>query len=75
MIIFIRIVAWLFALLGALLGGGVLTIGVLGASGAPQEAAAAAIAACCAIVPYCIARALSELTRGLAGKNPTRESS
>ena len=54
---------WGLTLLGSLLGGVILVIGVFTANGAPQEAAAAAIALGCAVIPYCVARAISELTR------------
>jgi hypothetical protein len=37
--------------------------GVASANGAPQEAAVAAIACLIAIAPYCMARAVDELTR------------
>lgn len=42
------------ALLGAYLGG----MGVMNATGAPQEAAAAAVACALAIVPYVITRSV-----------------
>ena len=35
--------------------------GVASAQGAPQEAAAAAIAVDLAVIPYCLARAVSEM--------------
>ena len=54
-------VLWVFTLLGSLLGGLFGVLGLLTAHGAPQEAAAAAIAVACAVIPYCFARAASEL--------------
>lgn len=53
---------WVLAIFGALFGGLILLVGVSGASGAPQEAAAAAIAAAMAVIPYVLARAASELS-------------
>jgi hypothetical protein len=43
-------------------------LGIAGAESAPQEAAVAAIAAALAVVPYCLARALSEIRRGTENK-------
>lgn len=37
--------------------------GIFAANGAPQEAAAAAMGIACAVIPYCIARAVSEMGR------------
>lgn len=52
---------WVLTILGALLGALIAFVGVVGASGSPQEASAAAIGIACAVVPYCLARAVSEL--------------
>jgi len=52
---------WVITILGSLLGGGVLVFGVIGAQGAPQEAAAAAIGIGLAVIPYCLARAVAEM--------------
>ena len=57
-----RNVFWAFALLGALAGGAILVLGVMEANGAPQQAAAAAIGGAVAIIPYVLARAVSELS-------------
>ena len=46
-----------FAIVGALTA----VFGILGANGAPQEAAAAAIGMCCAVIPYIFARAITEM--------------
>ena len=54
---------WGLTLIGSILGGIVVLLGVLGANGAPQEAAAAAIGVSLAVVPYCLARAASELDK------------
>ncbi len=48
-------------LIGSILGALVLIFGVLGAEGAPQEAAAAAIGIGLAAIPHVFARAISEL--------------
>lgn len=47
--------------IGSILGGLVVLLGVAGAQGAPQEAAAAAIGLSLAVIPYCLARAASEM--------------
>jgi hypothetical protein len=52
---------WVLSLLGAVVGGLVLMVGVIGSSGAPQEAAAAGIACALAVIPYCFARAIEKL--------------
>lgn len=54
---------FILTIIGALLGAVVLVIGVAGASGAPQEAAAAAIAVALAVIPYCLARAAEALSK------------
>jgi hypothetical protein len=56
---------WGVSMFAAILGGlyGVIGVTVI-ANGAPQEASAAAVACMVAIVPYCMARAVDELTRG-----------
>jgi len=56
-----RNILWILTLLGAL-GGGLTLLGVtFSANGAPQQAAGAAMAAALAVIPYCLARAFSEL--------------
>ncbi len=47
----------IMSLVGAVVGFG----GMAAANGAPQEAAAAGMGLACAVIPYCIARALTEL--------------
>ena len=49
-------------LIGSSLGALVFVVGFLGANGAPQEASAAAAGLALAAIPYCFARALSELS-------------
>jgi len=52
---------WFISLVGSATGL-VTLIGTLGgANGAPQEAAGAAIAVAFAVIPYCFARAMSEM--------------
>lgn len=54
---------WVMTAIGSVLGGLVVFLGVLGAKGAPQEAAAAAIGLSLAVIPYCLARAASEMNK------------
>jgi len=53
---------WALAALGTILGG-LDFITTIGAPGAPQQAAAAAMALCWAIFPYIFARAADEMVR------------
>lgn len=55
---------WALTAIGAVFGGLIAFFGVLGANGAPQEAAAAAMGMACAVIPYCLARAYSESKKG-----------
>ena len=52
---------WVLTMIGSVLGGLVVLFGVIGANGAPQEAAAAAVGISMAAIPYCLARAASEM--------------
>lgn len=52
---------WIVSLLAGLAGGAIGLLGVFAASGAPQEAAAAAIGCLIAIAPYTFARAIHAL--------------
>ena len=54
-------VVWVIALISSILGCLAFVGGVVSATGAPQEAAAAGIALCLAVIPYVFARAISEL--------------
>lgn len=54
---------WVVAIIGAFLAGGELLLGVMGATSAPQQAAAAGIACALAVIPYVFARAIDELNR------------
>ena len=49
---------------GSCLGALVFVVGFLGANGAPQEASASAAGVALAVIPYCFARAVHELSRG-----------
>lgn len=52
---------WVATLVGGCLGGLFLLGGILGS--APQQAAGGAVAAALVVIPYCMARAVSELRR------------
>jgi hypothetical protein len=54
---------WGLTLLSTVFGGLFAAVGMLTASGAPQEAAAAAIGCLFAVAPYCLARAVDELRK------------
>lgn len=56
-----KAICWSLTILGSLLGGFILFSGIAEARSAPQQAAAAAMGAACAVIPYCLARAVSEL--------------
>jgi hypothetical protein len=51
---------WILTMIGSVIGGFIVITGVANASGAPQEASAAAIGVAFAVIPYCFARAVSE---------------
>lgn len=51
---------WTLTVVGSVLGGIILILGVMSAESAPQEAAIAAIAIGLSVIPYCLARAVSE---------------
>lgn len=54
---------WILTIVGSVLGAGIVLLGMSTAKGAPQEAAAAAIGIGFAVIPYCLARAVSEMKR------------
>lgn len=54
---FMWVVTIVMSFIGAVVGFG----GMMLAKSAPQEAAAAAMGLTCAVIPYCIARAFTEL--------------
>ena len=53
--------AWVLTVLCSVLSAFVLIVGLDSAESAPQEAAVAAVACALVIIPYCFARAISEL--------------
>ena len=61
---------WLLAAFGAFAGAFFLAVGVIFSNGAPQQAAAGAIAAACAVVPYVLARSNDEFSK--AGPGPIK---
>lgn len=58
-----KVFSWVLVMVGALIGSLFLMSGLLFSSGAPQEAAAAAMACAFVVIPYCFARAISEIGR------------
>lgn len=54
---------WVLTILGSLFGGLFVFFALTLSNGAPQEAAGAAIGIAFAVIPYCLARAVSELKR------------
>ena len=57
------ILSWLGAIAGAGLGLAVLVSGMTSAQSAPQEAVVCALACALGILPYCLARAVTEIVR------------
>ena len=55
---------WVFAILGAVLGGLNLLFTLVSASSAPQQAAGYAFSCALAVVPYVMARAVQSLGKG-----------
>ena len=55
---------WIITIIGCVLGALTAFAGIAGANGAPQEAAAAAMGLAFAVIPYCLARAASEIYNG-----------
>lgn len=53
---------WILTIVGALIGGSFFLLTLLTADSAPQEASGAALAIGCAVIPYVLARAVSELS-------------
>jgi sugar phosphate permease len=51
---------WILTAIGSLLGGLVVIGGIAAAHGTPQEAVAVAIGLSLAVIPYCLARAVSQ---------------
>lgn len=55
------IIFWIVSILGAAVGAFQLAETFSSAASAPQQAAGAAMAAACAVIPYCLARAIQAL--------------
>jgi hypothetical protein len=53
---------WLLTALGSLVGAFFLIASIFMDMSAPQQAAAAGVAVGCAVIPYCLARAVQELS-------------
>ncbi len=51
---------WITTAIFSVLGGLTVIVGISAANGAPQEAAAAAMGIAFAVIPYCLAKAVSE---------------
>ncbi|MFJ7884682.1 hypothetical protein ACIQYF_14485 [Pseudomonas sp. NPDC096917] len=52
---------WIVTIIMSFVGAFIGFYGMYAASSAPQEAAAAAMGLACAVIPYCAARAFSEI--------------
>lgn len=52
---------WVITIIMSIIGAVVSFGGMMMAKSAPQEAAAAAMGLSCAVIPYCIARAFTEI--------------
>ena len=61
MSVMIRILAWIVCLASSTIGLFSMMSGMIEATGAPQQAAAAAFGAAMAVIPYCAARAIDQL--------------
>jgi hypothetical protein len=61
---------FLCTFIGCLIGGMFLFMAVTSANGAPQEAAGAAIAVAFAVIPYCFARSIQEMGKGIYKNEP-----
>ena len=60
--VFVKIL-WVLSALFAVFGAISFIILSAGANGAPQEAVAAGVGIALAVIPYCFARAISELNK------------
>lgn len=56
-------VAWTATIVGCVLGALCVLLGLLGADSVMQEASAYTLGAAFAVIPYCLARALSEKSK------------
>ena len=66
-------VLWILTILGALLGGAWFLLGSTLTESAPQAASVAAQALCWAVIPYVIARAVTEIAAENRRKRAERE--
>ncbi len=62
-------IVWIISLVGSGIGFLMLFATLSSSNGAPQEAAGAAISVAFAVIPYCIARAISEMQTKESGKS------
>jgi uncharacterized protein YjeT (DUF2065 family) len=63
---------WSLVIVGFLLGGFVFVIETLISTSAPQQAAAAARGLAIVILPYCLARAVTEIMNDSNAKDKTK---
>lgn len=56
-------VLWALTMIGSFIGIALISITMRTAESAPQQAAGAAFAIAAAVIPYCLARAASELDK------------
>lgn len=70
-----RTVFWVIVILGGVAAGFEVRAALGGGYSAPQQAAAAGIALCYVIIPYCIARAVSEIIEEHRARVPPTGSS
>ena len=61
-IVTLQKILWIVAFLSAIFGAIEFMGNMSAAESAPQQAAGAAMALCYAVIPYCLARALQELS-------------
>lgn len=54
---------WLLTFVGSFIGGLMNLFALFGSNTAPQEAAGAAMAVACAVIPYCMARSVAEMDK------------
>jgi hypothetical protein len=58
-----KYVLFVITIVAAIISAILLLVGVVRANGAPQEAAAEAMAAAITIIPYCMARSVEALSK------------
>lgn len=57
-------ILWIITIIGSILGALTFFVGIAGANGRQQDAASAAMGLAFAVIPYCLARAVSEISNG-----------